>query len=140
MRHADDGEIVLLLQADKAHHELPGGNSLLRVVAGKGDVVQNEEEDTLFGSGLDGIENFQLQVLPGNQVRVDFGADEVVREDVDKARFRVGEAHLELLGAEFQVDVHDLEVAGDLLRNHHCEDGLARSRRSEQSGYLVLYD
>lgn len=97
----DDGEVVLLLQADDFHHECSCGGSFFGVVAGECDVVQDEEAGAFLGGLLDGVEDGFLQVFAKNEFGIDFGPLKVVGEHVDLVGFGIGVTHLELLVGEF---------------------------------------
>ena len=136
----DDGKVVLLLQADHFHHELAGGGSFLGVVAGEGDVVQDEEAGATFGGVLNGVQDGFLQIFSDDELGVDFGPLEVVGEHVDLVGYRVGVAHLELLVGKFEVDEEERLSPGDFFGNLGDEDGLAYAGGSEDDGAFVLDD
>lgn len=136
----DGGEAVLLLQADDLHHEFGGRGAFLGVVAGEGQVVEEDVLGAFEGGHLDGEQDLFFEVGSHDELRVDLGAHEVLRELVDGARVGVGVAHLELLVGQLQVDVEDLFFPGDALGYLDGQDGLASIALGKEDGVLVLDD
>lgn len=136
----DDGEVVLLLQADDFHHECSCGGSFFGVVAGECDVVQDEEAGAFLGGLLDGVEDGFLQVFAKNKFGIDFGPLKVVGEHVDLVGFGIGVTHLELLVGEFQVDEEQRLFPGEVFGNLGDVDGFSYAGGCEDDGAFVLDD
>ena len=136
----DGGEVVEFFEADEFHHKAAGGGAFFGVVADEGDVVDDEEAGALAGGFFDGGEDFLLEVGSDDEFGGNLGAGEVGGEDVAVAGGGVGVAHLELFGGEFEVNVEDFFLAGDVLGYLDGEDGFADVAGGEDDGVLVLDD
>ena len=79
----------------------------------------------VFGGYCNAVEDGLLHVGVDDVFGAEFGPQEGVGKAVDGAGLLIDVAHLELLGAEFAVEVEDFVVVGYVFGHLGGEDGFA---------------
>jgi len=135
----EDGEVVFFLELHEFHHEYTCCFAFVGGIAEVCEVVNDDD----FGEGGEGcifdvFDYGVFVVIYADGVRVDFGSDESVGEDVTDVVFYVVVSELELFVGELAVHVEDVLFSGYCVGHLDGVDGFAEVGVGKEAADFAL--